>query len=790
MQGKIFGLFLVFFPLFIWAQPSKMISGMITDASTNETLIGATIYLPDLQTGTETNSYGFYSLTVPEGEHTLIVELSGYVTWSEKITVTENLKKNIALPQESANLEEMVIITNPKKINIRKPEMSINKLTVEEIKKMPVVLGETDVLKTILLLPGVTNSGEGTTGFNVRGGGSDQNLLQLDEAVVYNSSHLYGFFSVFNADVLKDLKLYKGGIPARFGGRASSVLDIHQRNGNSKSFHASGGIGLLSSRLLAEGPIAKDKAAFLVAGRASYAHLFLKLTDKNSAAYFYDLNMKLNYALNDNNHLYLSGYFGRDVFKFDDLFDNKYGNTMFNLRWNHVFGPKLFSNTSFIYSDYYYGLTLGFVGFNWDSGIINYNFRQDFTHYVNDKLELRYGLNAIQYTFKPGEITPDDADSPVNPYKIPHQYAVEPALYIEAEQELGKMVTINYGLRYSMFYRLGEEWINEYTNSNPVGYDEETDTYFKEKPVGSTFYGKNKTIADFGNFEPRFAISVALDDNSSVKMSYNRMAQYIHLISNTTAATPLDVWAPSGQYIKPQIVDQGAVGYFRNLKDGEYSLEIESYLKLGQNRLDYVDGADLIGNRAIEQVLLNGKTESYGLELLFRKNTGRFTGWIAYTWSKSMQQTKGRTPEELGINYGEWYRTPHDRRHDLAVVGNYELSKKWNISANFVLQSGRPVTYPVGRYDMLGYPIPSYDYRNNHSLPLFHHLDVSAIYTPKPDKKKGWQSEWIFGIYNVYNRKNAASISFRERENYAGQNEAVKLSVFGIVPSVTYNFKF
>ena len=781
--------FLLLFPLFCQAQNSKTISGTIKDIYTNETLVGATIYIEDLQIGAESNSYGYYSLSVPEGTYEVTVSIGGYQTYQETLEITSSVKKNFFLTHESGHLDEMVIQVNPKKINIRKPEMSVNKLSAEEIKKMPVVLGETDVLKTILLLPGVSNSGEGTSGFNVRGGGSDQNLLQLDEAVVYNSSHLYGFFSVFNSDALKDLKLYKGGVPARFGGRASSVLDIHQRDGNSKTFHANGGIGLLSSRLLAEGPIVKDRSSFLIAGRASYAHLFLKLTDNNSAAYFYDINMKLNYTLNDQNQLYLSGYFGRDVFKLKELFDNSYGNTMFNLRWNHMYGPKLFSNTSLIYSDYYYGLTLGFVGFNWDSGILNYNLKQDFTHYVTDKTELRYGFQALHYTFRPGEITPDKEGSPVNYYKIPHQYAIEPSIYVEAEQEVSSRVNIHYGLRYSMFYRLGEENINRYATT-PVGYDEETDTYFKEKPIGTTYYGKNKKISDFGFLEPRLAISVALDDESSLKMSYNRMTQYIHLISNTTAATPLDIWAPSGPYLKPQIVDQGAVGYFKNLNNGDYTVEIESYVKLGQNRLDYIDGADLVGNRAIEQVLLSGKTESYGTELLLRKNTGRFTGWIAYTFSKSMQQTKGRTANELGINYGEWYRTPHDRMHDLAIVGNFEFNKKWNFSANFIIQSGRPVTYPVGKYDILGYPIPSYDYRNNHSLPAFHHLDISAIYTPKADKVKGWKSEWVFGIYNVYNRKNAASITFRDKENFAGQNEAVKLSVFGIVPSVTYNFKF
>lgn len=786
------GLFFLFFLVSSYASAQKnfTISGNINAKDNNESLIGATVYIQELDLEATTNSYGYYVLSVPQGTYTLYVGYMGYDDYSETITVTSSLKKNIQLQSQDNTLEELVINANSKKINIRKPEMSVNKLTAEEIKKMPAVMGEVDVLKSILQLPGVTNSGEGTAGFNVRGGGSDQNLLQLDESIVYNSSHLYGFFSVFNSDVIKDLKLYKGGIPARFGGRASSVLDIYQRNGNSKEFKSSGGIGLLSSRLLLEGPIIKDKMSFLVAGRASYAHLFLKATDIESAAYFYDLNTKINYTVNDNNSLFLSGYFGRDVFKFKDIFNNQYGNTMVNLRWNHVFNEKIFSNASLIYSDYYYGLDLGVVDFNWDSGIKNYNFKYDFTHYVNNKLELRYGLSSIYYDFNPGVISPTSEASAINYYKIPNKYAMENALYLEAEHELSDIITVNYGLRYSMFYRLGEEMINQYENDQAVLYDYDTHTYSEATPIGTRYYGKNKKIASFGNFEPRFAISLALDENRSLKASYNRMTQYIHLISNTTSATPLDVWAPSGQYIKPQIVDQVAVGYFQNLSDNKYSLEIESYFKIGQNRLDYIDGANLIGNRNIEQVLLNGRTQAYGLEILLRKNTGRLTGWIAYTISRSEQQTPGRNENENGINYGKWYRTPHDRTHDLSVVASYELTKKWSFSANFILQSGRPVTYPTGQYEYLGIRVPVYDERNNYSLPAFHHLDISATYTPKPDKTKGWKSEWVFGIYNVYNRKNAASISFRENEDYRGQTEAVKLSIFGVIPSVTYNFKF
>lgn len=774
----------------ISAQELFSLNGKVTDSDENA-IENVGVFITELNKLVETDENGNFEIALQKGAYTLIADYPGYNTYKSTIKISKNQKITIKLVSLGSDvLDEIVITANQKKLNIRKPEMSVNKLTAAEIKKMPVVLGETDVLKSILLLPGVVNSGEGTSGFNVRGGGSDQNLIQLDDATVYGSSHLYGFFSIFNADVIQDLKLYKGGIPARFGGRASSVLEISQRNGDPEKFKANGGIGLLSSRLLFEGPIVKDKLSYIIGARSSYAHLFLKLTDIESAAYFYDVNAKINYTLNEKNNFYLSGYYGRDVFKFKQSLNNSFGNTIVNLRWNHIYNSNLYSNTSLVYSDYFYGLTLGFVGFTWDSGIKNYTFKHDFTHNTSDKLNLKYGFGAIYYDFNPGEIKPDDAESSINDYQIPHKFAFEPSLYLEAEHELSERVTINYGLRYSMFYRLGEEMVNNYANNEAVIYDSETQTYSEGKAISQTYYRKNKTIESFGNFEPRFAVSLVLDDDRSLKGSYNRMTQYVHLISNTNAATPLDIWAPSGNLIKPQIVDQGAVGYFQNIADDKYSVEIESYLKIGQNRLDYIDGANLIGNRNIEQVLLNGKTRAHGVEILFRKNTGKFTGFVAYTISKAEQQTKGRNANEVGINYGKWYRSPYDRTHDLSIVGSYNLNKKWNFNANFTLQSGRPVTYPNGHYEYLGQNVPIYDYRNNYSLPSFHHLDISASYTPKPNKIKGWQSEWVFGIYNVYNRKNAASINFRENEDFAGKTEAAKLSIFGIVPSVTYNFKF
>lgn len=786
-----FLLIIIFTTLHSFSQDKFTLSGTIKDSKNNETLIGVNIYIPALKIGTTTNEYGFYSITVPRGEHQIEISYVGYQTIQQTITLNQNTKNNFSISESGEELQEVVITDNKKKINIKSPEMSVNKLSISTIKKMPVVLGEVDVLKSILLLPGVTNAGEGASGFNVRGGGADQNLILLDEATIFNSSHVFGFFSVFNPDAIKDLKLYKGGIPARFGGRASSVLDIYQKDGSSKNFHMNGGIGLVSSRLLLEGPIVKDKGSFLIGGRGSYAHLFLKLSEdnKDNSAYFYDLNAKLSYKLNDNNNLYLSGYFGRDVFSLNKSFTNIYGNSTLNLRWNHLYSDKLFSNLSLIYSDYYYGLDLDYVGFKWDSGIQNYNIKYDFKHYISDKFKLNYGVNGIYYDFNPGTIIPSNTTSGINPDQLDKKYAFEPSIYLDAENQLSKRITLAYGLRYSLFYRLGSSTINYYDNNNPVVFNSDTEVYEKGVPTSTKYFGKNKVIQDYNNFEPRLSISYQLNDNQSIKASYNRMAQYLQLISNTSSPTPLDVWMPSDNYIKPQIADQVALGYFRNIKEGAYSLEVETYYKKIQNRLDYIDGANLIANNAIEQVILNGRMRAYGLEIMVKKNEGKFNGWVSYTLSKSEQQTPGRTPEEIGINNGQWYSSPYDKTHNLAITSAYNLNEKWSFGANFALQSGQPVTYPNAQYEYLGITVPSYGLRNENRLPAYHHLDVSATLTPRSNKGRNWKGEWVFSIYNLYNRSNAASINFRQNSD-TGLNEAVRLSIFGVVPAVSYNFKF
>lgn len=774
-----------------FSQEKFTISGTITDANSNETLIGVNITIPELKTGVTTNEYGFYSLTLPKGIYKIQITYLGYQTIEETINLNQNTKNNFKLISNETVLQEVVIIDNSNKATIRKPEMSVNKLSISTIKRMPVVFGEVDIIKSLLLLPGVSNAGEGASGFNVRGGGADQNLILLDEATIFNSSHVFGFFSVFNPDAIKDLKLYKGGIPARYGGRASSVLDIYQKDGSSKGFHVNGGIGLITSKILAEGPIVKDRGSFLIGGRASYAHLFLKLSkdQKDNSAYFYDLNTKLSYKLNPNNNLYLSGYFGRDVFSLNKSFTNTYGNATLNLRWNHLFSEKLFSNLSLIYSDYYYGLDLDFVGFKWDSGIKNYNIKYDFKNYISDKFKLNYGVNGIYYNFNPGTIKPSNSDSGINYDQLDKKYAFEPALYINAEQEISKKISLSYGLRYSLFYRLGQSTVNLYADNNPATFNSDMQIYENATPIGTKFYDKNKVIQSYNNLEPRFSAGYQINDNQSIKASYNRMVQYLQLVSNTSSPTPLDVWTPSDNYIKPQIADQVALGYFRNFKENMYSLEVETYYKEVQNRLDYIDGANLVANNAIEQVILNGQLRSYGLEIMLRKNEGKLNGWISYTLSKSEQQTPGRTPHEIGINNGNWYNSAYDKLHNFAATGSYNLNKKWSFGSNFIFQTGQPVTYPTGQYEYMGVSIPSFGLRNENRLPAFHHLDISATLTPRKNDKRSWKSEWVFSIYNVYNRKNAASITFRQNVD-TGTNEAVKTSIFGVVPAVSYNFKF
>ena len=789
-QLKItFYLLLALSATFVYSQNSAVLSGYITAEDTNETLFGVNLIFPDLNMGTTTNEYGFYSISLPQGSHQLEVSYLGFKSKQQEITITQDYRFNLKLSTEAEVLEEIVLRDNREQLNLKSPQMSVNSLAVSTIKKIPAVLGEVDIIRSITLLPGVTNAGEGASGFNVRGGAADQNLILLDEAIVFNSSHLFGFFSVFNPDAIKDIKLYKGGIPAKYGGRVSSVLNIYQKEGNSNQIDAQGGIGLISSRLLIEGPLKKEKGSFLVGGRSSYAHLFLPLIEsvENDKAYFYDLNTKLSYSLGDKNKLFLSGYFGRDVFDIASLFNNAYGNSVANFRWNHLFTNQLFSNLSLIYSDYDYKLDFSFADFEWNSSIVNFNLKYDFKHYLSEKIKLEYGLQSIYYKFDPGLIEPTTEDSQIQVNKLTDKYALESGLYTSVNYQLSEKTSLQLGGRLSHFIRFGQK-INQYANDNPLNYDPYLKIYQGAIPLGTTTYSRGSILKDFTNFEPRIAIAYQNRAEQSFKASYNRMAQYLHLISNTNSPTPIDIWTPSGSFIEPQLLDQYALGYFKTFDSNRFNLEFEVFYKKVYNRLDYIDGAELIANNAIEQVLLAGEAKARGIELLFKKNEGKLTGWLAYTLSRSEQRTPGRTAQEVGINNGDWYFTPFDKTHDLSLTTNYNLNKKWDLNANFIFQTGQPITYPEAQYQFLDFSIANFEPRNSSRLPNYHRLDLAITYNPqKRDNRINGQ--WVFSIFNIYNRRNAANIRF-EQNRETGNNEAIRLSIFGIIPTLTYNFNF
>lgn len=759
------------------------LTGQVLDDN-KEPVIGANVFIKELNAGVTTDVRGMFSLELNDGTYTVAISYVGFKNKEKEITVADDARINFNIEPDSQQLEQVVVKTS-KAVDVRNTQMSVNRLTMEEIKRIPSAMGEPDPLKSLLTLPGVTNAGELSSGFNVRGGAADQNLILLDGAPVYGDSHLFGFFSVFNADVVNGLELYKGGIPSKFGGRVSSVLDVSQLSGDLEDYKVNGGVGLISSRLLVQGPIKKDKASFLLAGRTSYAHLFLA----ENKVLFYDLNAKFNYRLGAHNTLNFSGYLGNDVFDLNKRFASTYGNKMGILSWKHQFSDGLNTNLSLFYSDYSFNLELATEYFKWDNTIRSYGFKYNWNQTVFEKLKLSYGIDSQYYDFNPGTVKPTSSNSSFNYRQLDKKYAFESSVYLDFEQQIIEKLNLRYGLRYSMFYRLGSEAISTYENGEAVVYNPLYKIYEEGIPIGSTFYKKRETISKFNNLEPRAALSYAFNDNTSIKASYNRMAQYIHILSNTQSPLPFNIWTPSGPFTKPQILDQYAMGYFKNFKDKEYSLEGEVFYKTIQNRIDYIDGADVFANNNIEQVILNGKARSYGMELLFRKNTGNFTGWVAYTLSRAEQKTPGRTPEEPGVANGDWYLSGYDKMHNLNIVGNCEYNAKWSFNANFSLQSGQPVTYANSYYEFGGLNIPNFSLRNENRLPLYHHLDLAATFTPQPDKKKGWQRYWVFSIYNIYNRQNAASITFATNED-TGANETKRLSIFGLVPSISYNFKF
>lgn len=755
------------------AQNKSTLSGYIRNAETGEELIGASVVVSGQGSGTVSNVYGYYSLTLPQDTYQLQVQYLGFDMYSLEVVLDKDLTQNFELNESSEKLQEVEVVSERSSTkNIESVEMSVADLSIASIKKIPAVFGEVDIVKSIQLLPGITNAGEGVGGFFVRGGSVDQNLILLDEAVVYNPSHLLGFFSVFNPDAIKDVKLYKGGIPAEYGGRLSSLLDIRMKEGNMKRWSVSGGIGLISSKLTIEGPLKKDKASFIVSARRTYADVFLKLS-KNEALrdnklYFYDLSAKMNYKINEKNRIFLSGYFGQDKFELGNAFSTGWGNSTATLRWNHLFSPKLFSNFTFIFSKFNYSLGVpnGAFAFDWKASIRDFTIKSDFTAFATPKATLKFGLLATHHAFQPASFIPAEEESVLNPFEVPKKYAFEPAVYVSSEHKIGKNVVLQYGLRYSAFYNIGPGQVFQYENDGVTVAD-------------TTFYEKLEGIKFYHGLEPRASANFIINPNNSIKVGYNRTRQYLHLISNSTVSSPFDIWVPSDPFIAPQIGDQIALGYFRNFFGGKLETSVELYYKFMQNLIDYKDNAELLLNDKIETELLSGNGRSYGAEFFIKKPDGRLNGWISYTISK----TERKIP---GINDGKYYPATHDRRHNLSVVASFDITERWTVSANWVYYTGLAVTFPVGRFNYNGVIAPIFSERNGYRLPDYHRLDLSINYAWQ--KRKRWSNQINLSFYNLYNRKNPFSYTFKQDNTY--ETKAVKTYLFGIVPSFTYSFKF
>lgn len=773
MKNYVLCLLLLCSSLVSFAQRKVTIGGVIKSKSDGETVIGASVKA-DTIAGTISNDYGFYSLTVPAGKYTIEVTSLGMQPQYFDVVLTGDTTVNLSLDDETHDLKEVTITESAGGRSLSSAQTSVERLTTKEIANIPVLFGEKDVLKAIQLLPGIKSAGDGNSGMFVRGGAADQNLILLDEAPVYNASHLLGFFSTFNSDAVKDITVYKGGMPAQYGGRLSSVLDIRMNDGNNQDFDVSGGVGLISAKLNVEGPIQKDKSSFLITGRRTYADMFLKLSDqyKDNSLYFYDVNAKVNYILGEKDRLYVSGYFGKDKlsasFGEGQGFGLDWGNATATLRWNHIFNNKLFSNTSFIFSNYNYKISIkmGAYDFNIFSQIQDFNLKEELQWYLNNKNTIKIGFNSIYHTIRPGEVTSGD-ESTLTSTQLQKRYSWENAVYATNNWKALDNVNVSYGLRLSAFSILGK---GDFYNVAPNG-----------EVLDTMHYGNGDVVKTYLNLEPRIAASWQFNNSSSIKASYVRNTQNLHLISNSTSSSPTDKWLASTNIIKPEISDQVSVGYYKDFTKN-YELTVEAYYKTMQNQIDYRDGANIYSsNNAIESELLFGKGRSYGLEVLMKKKVGRLSGWVSYTLSKTEKQING-------INNNEWYNARQDRTHDIAIVASYQLSKKWNLSANWVYYTGDAITFPAGKYQIDGETVYYYTQRNAYRMPAYHRLDLGVTCKLKETKK--WSHELSFSLYNAYGRENAYTIIFRDNKDDPSKTEAVKIALFKFIPSISYNFKF
>lgn len=782
--------FFIFLSIFLLgssmkAQKKFSISGIVTDSTSGETAIGANVYVKELMKGTATDVYGRYSLTLPEGEYTLVISYIGYKTQSIKIRLNENKRIDIKLIPDAIVTETFVVTDKAPEENIKSSEMSKLDLEMKQVKNLPVLFGEVDILKTIQLLPGVQSGGEGNTGFYVRGGGPDQNLILLDGAPVYNASHLFGFFSVFNGDAIKNVELYKGGMPAEYGGRLASVLDIQMKEGNNQKFHGEGGIGLIASRLTLEGPIVKNKSSFILSGRRTYAgelaQPFIKSTSrfKGSNYYFYDFNAKINYTIGDKDRLYLSGYFGRDVFVFNNKSDDftmrsPWGNATATLRWNHIFNDKLFMNAMLLFTDYQFevGIEQNNYEFKLLSGIRDYSAKVDFSYYPSISHHIKFGSHYIYHKFIPSSATARSGDLEFDTGGIIELFAHDLSIYASDDFDLNEKIRIHAGLRYSYF-----EHIGPFTRYVKNEFDRTVDTIF---------YKKGDHIADYHRLEPRFNIRYEINKKSSIKGSFTQNYQYIHLASLSGVSLPTDVWMPSTEIVKPQLSTQYAIGYFRNFKDNQWETSVEAFYKDMKNLVEYKEGAlpqSNVGDN-IDNLLTFGTGRAYGVEFYVKKTIGKINGWIGYTLSK----TDRTFPK---INQGKTFPAKYDRRHDVSLAATYEINKRLSASLVFVYGTGNAITLPVSRYILGGYLVNEYSARNAFRMADYHRLDLSIVWQGKENKK--FQNSWVFAIYNVYNRYNPYFIYFSNEGNLLDGTlkiRAKQVSLFGIIPSITWNFKF
>ncbi len=773
-------LVLLISPEMIHAEPlallrSHTLSGYVRDASTGEELIGANVYVKKLSNGTITNQYGYYSLSLPAGNYSISYSYVGYTPREFNLRIAADTVLNVYLRESASQLGEVVVKSRKRNENITSLETGTIELPIQAIRRMPAFMGEVDVIKSIQLLPGVQSAAEGSSGFSVRGGDTDQNLILLDQATIYNASHFFGFFSVFNNDAVKDVKLYKGDIPAAYGGRLASLLDVRMKTGNNKKFSGEGGIGTISSRLTVEGPIIRDRTSYLVSGRRTYADLFLPFAKekdiRDNKLFFYDLNGKISHTFNNDNRIFLSGYTGRDVFK-NQFAGLNYGNSALSAEWNHVFNPKLFSNFTLIHSNYQYNLGTADdqpQSFEWNSSLNDYGIRADFNYYANPLATIRFGLTSTWHHIRPGEVSGVGEESAVGNFLVPDNHALEHGLYLQGEEQMGYRWSVKYGLRISLFQNIGPGTVYHFNQNY--------------KAVDSTVYKPWNIYHNWAGLEPRFGVNYTLNDNNSLKASYSRTRQYLQLAMNSTAGTPLSVWFPASPNVKPQRSDQYSLGYFRDFYGHVVETSVEVYYKAMKNTIDFRDHAILLLNPELEGELRTGKARAYGVELLVRWNKDNFNGWVSYTFSRSKRKIEG-------INNGRPYDSPYDKPNDASVVLNYALTGRLLIGANWIFSSGMPTTFPVGRYEILGKILPLYSGRNAYRLDDYHRLDLSVTWKGKTKPDRSWHSEWNLSVYNAYGRKNTWAINFIQDQDNPDITYAERTYLFSVVPALTYNFKF